>query len=128
MILIKKKIKYESKIPGKRPPKHYAITTYDKYKDKLKRSKRELNLEQKIVKCFFPDEFKVSSYENEDYDYWHKNFLKEKLKENYEVVLLNNDIILNLHKNVIQNQHFQLLLHLCFLNLCMKLNLIVETN
>jgi hypothetical protein len=31
-----KKIKYKSKIPGKRNPKYYAITTYDKFKDKLK--------------------------------------------------------------------------------------------
>jgi hypothetical protein len=48
----KEKIKYESKIPDKRPPKHYAITTYDIYMDKLKRSKRVLNYEQKILKCF----------------------------------------------------------------------------
>jgi hypothetical protein len=39
------KMKYESKIPGKRIPKHYTIKTYDKYMDKLKRDRRELNFE-----------------------------------------------------------------------------------
>jgi hypothetical protein len=39
------KIKYKSKISGKRIPKHYTIKTYVKFKDKLKRDRRELNLE-----------------------------------------------------------------------------------
>jgi hypothetical protein len=70
------KMKYESKIPGKRILKHNTITTYDKYMDKLKRVKREVNLEQKILKCFYPEEFKIENYKkgNEDHDYWHKNF------------------------------------------------------
>jgi hypothetical protein len=40
------------------------------------------------LKCFYPDEFKIENYEkgNEDYDYWHKGFLKEKLKQHYEVI------------------------------------------
>jgi hypothetical protein len=29
-------MKYESKVSGKRIPKHYTITTYNKYIDKLK--------------------------------------------------------------------------------------------
>jgi hypothetical protein len=34
----KEKMKYKSKHPGKRPPKHHVIITYDKCMDKLKRS------------------------------------------------------------------------------------------
>jgi hypothetical protein len=49
------KMKYKSKNPAKRIPKHDTIKTYDKFKDKVKRDKRELNLEQKIVKHFYPD-------------------------------------------------------------------------
>jgi hypothetical protein len=50
-------------------------------------------LEQKILKCFYLNKFKVDNYEkgNEDYDYWHKKFLKEKLKENYEVLIITNN-------------------------------------
>jgi hypothetical protein len=35
------------------------------------------------MKCFCHDEFKVDNYGkgNEDYDYWHNKFLKEKLKQ-----------------------------------------------
>jgi hypothetical protein len=51
----KEKMKYESKITGKRIPKHYTITTYNKYMDKLKRDRRVLNYEQKILKCFYPN-------------------------------------------------------------------------
>jgi hypothetical protein len=45
------------------------------------------------LKYYYPDEFKVDNYEkgNEDYDFWHKKFLQEKLKENYSVLLINND-------------------------------------
>jgi hypothetical protein len=56
-------MKYESKIPDKRIPKHYTIKIYEKFKDKLKRDRRELNLEQNILKCFYPDELKVDNYE-----------------------------------------------------------------
>jgi hypothetical protein len=75
--------------------------------DKLKRDRRVLNYEQKILNCFYPNEFKVDNYEkgNEDYNYWHKKFLKETFKEHYEFLLL-----------------------ICFLNLYMNLNLIVERN
>jgi hypothetical protein len=45
-------MKYESKIPDKRIPKHYTIKTYDKFIDKLKRDRRELNLEQKNTEVF----------------------------------------------------------------------------
>jgi hypothetical protein len=41
--LNKEKMKYESKIPNKRIPKHYTITTYDKYMDNIKRDRRVLN-------------------------------------------------------------------------------------
>jgi hypothetical protein len=41
------KMKYESKTLSKRIPKQYTIEIYDKFKDKLKRNRRELNLEQK---------------------------------------------------------------------------------
>jgi uncharacterized Zn finger protein len=34
------KIKYKSKVPGKRIPKYYSITTYNKCMDKLKRDRR----------------------------------------------------------------------------------------
>jgi hypothetical protein len=63
------KMKYKSKIPGKRIPKHYIIKTYDKFKDKLKRDRRELNLELKILKCFYPDEFTEDNYEKGKEDY-----------------------------------------------------------
>jgi hypothetical protein len=72
------KMKYKSKIPGKRIPKYYTIKTYDKYIDKLKRDRKKLNYGQKILKCFYRREFKVENYEkgNEVYNYWHKKFLK----------------------------------------------------
>jgi hypothetical protein len=84
------KMKYESKIQGKRIPKHYIIKTYDKYMDKLKRDRRKPNLEPKILKYFYPEEFKIENYEkgNSYYKYLHKKFLKEKLKQNYEYLVL----------------------------------------
>jgi hypothetical protein len=93
-----------------------------KYMDKLKRDRRVLNYEQKILKCFYPNQFKVDNYEkgNEDYNCWHKKFIKEKLKDHYEY--------LRLQKKTIQTQHFLLILFLYFLNVYMYLNLIVERN
>jgi hypothetical protein len=45
------------------------------------------------LKCFYLDEFKIENYEkeNEDYDYWHKKFLKEKLNQHHNYLLLNSD-------------------------------------
>jgi hypothetical protein len=61
--------------------------------DKLKRSWRELNYEQKVLKYFYPNKFKVENYEkgNEDYKFWHGKFIKEQFKKNYEHLLLIND-------------------------------------
>jgi hypothetical protein len=70
-ILNSAKIMYESKVLGKRIQKHYVIKTYAKYMDKLKRDKRDLNFERKLLKCFCNEEFKAENYEkyNDFYDY-----------------------------------------------------------
>jgi hypothetical protein len=41
----------------------------------------------------YPVEFKVENYEkgNDDYKYWLKKILKEKLKQYYEFLTLNNE-------------------------------------
>jgi hypothetical protein len=89
----KEKMKYESKISGKRISKHYTITTYDKCMDKIRRDRKVLNYGQKILKYFYSNQFKVDNYEkeNEDYKCWYKKFIRDKLKEHYEWLLLNND-------------------------------------
>jgi hypothetical protein len=92
IIVLKKKYVFKED-PNKRPPKHYAIITYDKYMDKLKRERRQLNYEQKILKCFYPTKFKVDNYEKgtEEYKFWHGKFIHENLKKYCEQLLLDND-------------------------------------
>jgi hypothetical protein len=53
------------------PPKHYTIITYDKCIDKLKREKKILNYEQKILKCFYPTQFEVENYQKGTEEYKH---------------------------------------------------------
>jgi hypothetical protein len=54
--------------------------------DKLKRERRKLNYEQKILKCFYPTKFKVDNYQKatKEYKHWHPKFIRENLKNEYE--------------------------------------------
>jgi hypothetical protein len=67
------KKKYLSKIKGKRPPKNYAVITYEKYMDKLKRERRILKYEQKILKYFYPTQFKVENYQKGTQEYYENS-------------------------------------------------------
>jgi hypothetical protein len=57
------KKKYVSKDSNKRLPKKCAIITHDKYMDKLKRERRNLREDVKILKFFYPTKFNAHYYE-----------------------------------------------------------------
>jgi hypothetical protein len=61
--------------------------------EKLKRNRRELNYEQKILKYFYSTQFKVENYQKrtEEYKHWHPKIARENLKNQYEQDLLDND-------------------------------------
>jgi hypothetical protein len=49
--------------------------------DKLKRERRNIRNDQKILKYFYPTQFKVDNYEKgtEEYKHWHPKIVSENL-------------------------------------------------
>jgi hypothetical protein len=86
------KMKYVSKFKGKRHPKKFAIMTYEKYMDKLKRERRNLRDDVKILKHFYPTKFNADYYEKgtAQYKYWHTKIVKENLKNVYDQRVFEN--------------------------------------
>jgi hypothetical protein len=76
------KMKYESKDPKK----DLQNIMQAKYMDKLKRERRKLKYEQKVLKYFYPTQFKVDNYQKgtKEYKQWHPKFIIENLKNEFE--------------------------------------------